>query len=190
MENLDALFLAVAALGPGFLITYLVNLFITGRRPKATETLLEFFMVSAVYYSVFGPVFIWLPLHGLFSWLILFFLVPLFVGFLIGFLYQHDVFDFIFRAMRMNPVHPATTAWDFAFGRMKESKWVTITTQDGERIRGWFDRSSAASSDLERRDIFIADVRGENFERIEKDGRRRGMWLNESEIKAIEFVSD
>lgn len=175
---------------PGFLISYFRNVFITGRRRSFSESAVDFLVISAAYYSSVGIAFLSFGLTNLFISFLFLFLLPCVIGVALGFFYQNDGLDWIYNKLKINPVHPASTAWDFAFGRMKKACWIIVTTTDGRKIRGWYNSSSGVSSDLTRRDIYIQDVRDENFLRLESDGRKRGMWISEIEIGYVEFISD
>lgn len=188
--ELQDVLVAVALLSPGVLISYFRNTFVTGRHPKIADRAVELLFISAVYYSVFGSVFFIIGYWNWWSLLALSFGIPSLIGFFLGAAAQKRWFDKLFELLGINPIHPATTGWDYMFGTMQNPKWIIVTLSDGTKVYGWFDRESGASTDLDRRDIFIADVRRENFEPFECDGRARGIWLREDEIKHIEIVSD
>ncbi|KMK68922.1 DUF6338 family protein [Puniceibacterium sp. IMCC21224] len=188
-EIKDAL-LAVALLSPGFLISYFRNTFITGRHLKISERILELLVSSSIYYASVGVIFF---NFNLLSWgyaFLLLFGLPSIIGAGLGILSQKRWLDLVFGKIGLNPIHPATTGWDFMFGTMKSSKWIIVTLTDGTKVKGWFDRNSGASTDLSRRDIFISDIRRQDFSYFESDSRKRGIWLREDEILHIEVISD
>jgi hypothetical protein len=150
----------------------------------------ELVIVSAIYYSSIGMLFFSNGWTGPYGRFFLLFGVPTVIGILIGALYQKRLFDWIAEKTTIRPVHPAETAWDFAFGRLKNPCWIIVTTTSGKKIRGWFSSESGASSDLSKRDLFLFDVRKDDYSPYEGDGRKRGMWIREDEIKFIEFIPD
>ncbi|SDN46578.1 hypothetical protein SAMN05216196_101619 [Lutimaribacter pacificus] len=182
--------LAVSLLSPGFLISYFKNTFISGRHPRISERIVELLIISSVYYASFGAIFVYFKWLGWIPLFLLLFLIPMLLGLCSGVASQKRWFERIYEALGLNPIHPATTGWDFLFGTMDSNKWIVVTLSDGTKIRGWFDRNSGASTDLSRRDIYINDIRREDFSNFESDGRKRGIWLHEDEIRHIEVISD
>jgi hypothetical protein len=189
-DGVEKAVLGLALLGPGFLILFGRSRFHTGRMVGVAESIFEYLMMSSVYFSFAYPLFSLISMPGYLSLLSFLFISPLLLGLVIGVLTQRQTLRGFLNRIGLNPVHSSPTAWDFAFSNRKGFSWVVVSLASGKRYHGVFGPSSLASSDLSRRDIFLEDIRGENFEPIEKDGRKRGVWLNENEIASIEIVED
>lgn len=180
----------VVLLCPGFLISFFRNVFVTGRRRSFLEASFDFLIISSAYYASVGLVFFSFDLLSPIFLFLLLFVLPSLIGLAVGVLYQKGFFNWIFNILKINPVHPAETAWDFVFGRRQSPCWIVVTLNDGRKIRGWYCHESGVSSNLSHRDIYISDVRKLDFSKFEGDGRTRGMWIHESEVKFIEFIPD
>ena len=80
------------------------------------------------------------------------------------------------------------TGWDWIFSRTEEC-YVIVTLKDGTEVAGYFGTNSMASSDPDRRDIYL-----EKVYKIPEDG---GIWeivdgslgihIDGSEIALVEF---
>lgn len=190
LENLNSALFAVALLAPGYLISFFRNNFVTRRHPKLADSVFQLTVISAVYYSSVGLALGMLNLLNSIGYFCLLFVLPVLIGVSWGVLHKRGCIDKALELVGLNPVHPATTAWDYMFGTMRDPKWIIVCMKDGREIWGWFDRKSSVSSDLDRRDIFLADMRREGFSKVEPDGRLRGVWINASEVETIEIVAD
>lgn len=183
-------FAALSYLSPGFLIYYFRSRFLTGRSSRFSEVAIELAVVSSIYFASFGNVFLFFGWSGALSSFFLLFVVPVLIGAGLGVSSRSQWFDKLFERLRLNPIHPAVTGWDYMFGTMKKSQWVIIRLTDGRMIHGYFSRDSGASSDLSCRDIFVSDVRKGDFSKFEEDGRSRGMWIREDFIQSIEIIPE
>lgn len=190
LADFDKTVLSLALLGPGFLILFGRSRFQTGRMTSLAEGMFDYLMVTSVYYSFAYPIFLYVPKPGYLSNLTFLLLAPLLLGSILGFFTQKQVLRGIFKWLRLNPVHSSPTGWDYLFGDRQGYSWVVVTLTSGRRYYGVFGPDSFASSDFGHRDIYIENICTEDFLPIEKDGRKRGLWLNESELSSIEIVRD
>ena len=182
--------LGIAILGPGFLIMFGRSRFLTGRMVNLSSSIFEYLMVSSIYYAFAFPAFRQLNDPSYTEVLSFLFLGPLLSGFALGFMTQKNVFRWLAKKLNLNPVHSSPTAWDFVFSDRSGPSWVVASLASGRKYYGIFDQNSLASSELSRRDIFIENICDENFKPIEADGRKRGVWINESELLSIEIIKD
>lgn len=187
VSSLLSLGAALAACGPGFLIMYFRTLFITGRNPKFSEFVFQFVFLSAIYYAFALPVFMMIGIFSYLMALLFLFVLPSILGISMGILHQKGTLDSFWELVGVRPVHPSPTAWDFCFNRLDAECWVIVSLKDGRKIHGRYGRNSFASSDLSMRDLYIEDIRDEQFQEIEY-GERHSLWVNESSIDSIEMV--
>lgn len=183
----------VALLTPGVIITFVRSKFLTGRTRTISEATMEYVVVSIIYYALVVPIFEYFP-----SWeprrhLLLVFVFPVVFGAILGCVAQRDLVSKLLstRALSwlgLKIAHPIPTSWDYLFANLKSGVWILVTLKSGERIFGLFGGQSFASSDLSRRDLYIEDIRDENWSVLEQDGRTRGIWLSEDEIRLVEII--
>jgi hypothetical protein len=190
VESLKQVVIGFALLAPGFLIMFGRSRFVTGRMPSVASSVFEYLMVSSIYFAAAYPLFEWCGFKSYLSVTMFLFILPLVIGLILGFVAQKSLFRKLTDFFGLNPVHPSPTAWDFVFSGRKGYSWVIINLNSGGRYFGVFGQASMASSDLDRRDVFIEDVRDSDFKPVEVDGRKRGVWVNENDIRSIEIIKD
>lgn len=193
ISNIDELYNVVALLAPGFIVTFVRNQFLTGRTRTISETTMEYIIVSVVFYALA------IPLIPHLSWMtddksiLLVLVLPALIGIILGAFAQLEVLSRLLNCgllswTGLKIAHPIPTSWDYVFANLKTGVWVLVTLKSGERIHGLFGGQSFASSDLSRRDLYIEDIRKEDWSALESDGRTRGIWLSEEEIRLIEII--
>ncbi len=116
-------------------------------------------------------------------------------GFVLGFIRSKELiykgFNKVFRIFNVTLTHPIPAAWDYVFKNLREGAYLIIRMDNEKIIRGKFYTSSMASSDETYRDIYIEDVYKENDSGVwEKVSRTKGVWINPSSIKHIEFIDN
>ncbi len=101
---------------------------------------------------------------------------------------QNDSFGWFFELLMLTPINPIPTGWDWVFSGTGPC-FVLVTLRDGKEIAGYFGHNSMASSDPNRRDIYI-----EKVYTVPSDGSRwaevegtRGMHIDGSQISRVEF---
>ncbi|MGC1429780.1 MAG: hypothetical protein WA822_14425 [Albidovulum sp.] len=57
ISDIASVAIAVSSLAPGFLIAFVRSAFITGRIKLVRETMMEYVVASAIYYSFAAPIF-------------------------------------------------------------------------------------------------------------------------------------
>ena len=190
LSSLSTAIVCISLFAPGVIITFLRSQFISGRRQRAVDATIELAVISSLYYSVFGLAFLQMGWTKSIHLLALLFFIPAVLGIILGLLAQYSALRGLLTTMGINPIHSAETGWDFMFRTLKNPVWMIVSLKDGSKIHGWFNEHSAASTALDRRDLFLAEVRDKHFNEPETDGRRRGMWIREDLILSIEIIPD
>jgi hypothetical protein len=167
IASVEALFIILAFVVPGFVMSFVRSQFATGRPQPGTEQVLGYLTLSAINYAVFSwLVFILVatrfsethPGWAAFLWFIIILVGPALLGASLGIAIQRDMFRPLFARLRLQPVHIVPTAWDYQFGPLREAHWVLVKLRSGGTVAGFFGTRSFASSDAEERDIFIEHV--------------------------------
>jgi len=170
----EALEIAVSWLVPGFVLSSVFRLFVPFLRWERSESVLGYLAV--------GSLFATLRLIGLPVWLTGL-VLPLFVGVFLGIVanrYREQVSYFL-------PLPP--TAWDAAFWMRRKPCFMVIVLKDGTVIRGIYGRNSRASSDPDRRDLFLEGVLTQDTkDRWRVDPHTVGLWIDGSQIVTIKFI--
>ncbi|MGZ9020325.1 MAG: DUF6338 family protein [Rhodoplanes sp.] len=55
IKSVEQIYIVLVFLTPGLLIVYFRSLFITGRRPKTSEYIIEYIILSATYLAIALP---------------------------------------------------------------------------------------------------------------------------------------
>lgn len=183
----------VALLAPGFIIVFVRSKFLTGRMRTISEATMEFFVSSVVFYTLVIPFVPHIPWVNEDRSLLLVLVLPAVFGTVLGAFAQLDLLSKLLNCKLLlwtglKIAHPIPTSWDYVFANLKSAVWILVTLKSGERIFGLFGGQSFASSDLSQRDLYIEDIRNEDWSPIEDDGRTRGIWLSEEEIRLVEII--
>lgn len=194
LKSLDNIYLVLAFIVPGMIVSVVRAQFITGRTLKQSENIIFFLALSGLYYALTLPLIEMLLKSGLdgwrrgFAWIAVVILGPAILGVILGFLTQRNVGRWIAHSLRLNPVHSAPTAWDYVFPALPMGgRYVRVTMEDGI-VTGLFGDQSFASSDPSERDIFLEEVWdlseiGEWTPRPEKIG----VLIPAKQVKFVEF---
>lgn len=189
---MDAIYVALAFLVPGFVFSAVRNQFITGQEQQGTEQFIRFLTYSAVNYALFSaPIYFFLnsQLTALWKgllWTSVILVGPAFLGLLSGIVTRNGWVRKVFHWTGLNPVHAVPTAWDYKFSGMKGGEWVLVTLKNGTRFAGFCGSNSFASSDNKERDLFIEKI----FDLDENDKwipTEKSVFIAAGEIGTIEF---
>lgn len=197
-KNLDNAMMIVIFFCPGLIITYLRMQFLTGRAPKHQEALLTYFIVTIIYYSaVYTIADLFYKTAGLNifwrenTWLeraMIVFVIPIIVGITLGASVQNDFARNLIRRLRLNPVHPLGTAWDWSLSKCGEC-YVLVTLKNDIIYRGYIGGNSFSSSTESERDIYLERL----YELDNKNGwiqrEGRSILITSGEIRSIEFIN-
>jgi len=191
LATLDSIYIALAFLVPGFVISNIRNQFLTGQERQGSELLIRYLCYSAINYATFG----WILYIGIATqtnvfvkaiiWVLITLIGPAAIGLLAGISAQRDWFRKIYHWLGINPVHVIPTAWDYKFARMA-GEWVLVVLKDGTKFAGFCGARSFASSIPNERDLFIQEI----FD-IDEDNRwiptEKSVLIAHSEIRTVEF---
>lgn len=130
------------------------------------------------------------PLVVSFAALLLVLLVPAVLGFMTGLAKQRKLVGCVLGRLRINTYERSEipNAWDEVFSRL-ECCAVIVTLKGGDKVYGYMDNRSVASSDRDERDIYIShalqppDANGVSAF-VEKTN---GIYIKGDEIRAVEF---
>ena len=184
-------FLDIASLAlfiPGLIILFVRSRFLTGR--IGTEnTFIYYVAVSVIYWLIVNFLFIQKLDYRNPGHMFLFLLVgPIISGVLVGYSDRKGYIRRLFRWAGLgNLTLPIPSAWDWKFTDMEE-EWILVTLKDGTRFAGFFGESSFASSDPQRRDVYIQWI----YDLDEKNNwiypkSEKSLLIAADEIRTIEF---
>lgn len=198
LESFSGLYFIVSVLVPGFIYHGVITNFVALRRNKEKEIILLGFLTATafnyaicsplIYLLVFSMVFSGHPIWQAFCWFAIIFMVPVVLAVLNARIIQRDGLGWLYRLLGLRSINPIPTGWDWIFSTT-EPCYVLITLIDGTEIAGYFGSRSMASSEPERKDIYIERV----YEVPEEGGawkevaRSLGMHVDGSQIAYIEF---
>jgi hypothetical protein len=180
---------------PGLVAVSVRSRFITGRAPSAKENILNFVVLSFVYYAL--VIFFIEPAFSVkepwiaraLVWISLLLVGPAIFGFLLGVAIQKEWFTRLADKANLTIVHVIPAAWDWRFGSVpRGGMFVMVTLTSGERVAGFFGSNSFASSDPSERDIYVEEEytvtdNGDWEVREEKVG----VLISAKEIRYVEF---
>jgi hypothetical protein len=185
----ETIYLVLALIVPGLVMTYVRAQFITGRMQKHSDALLSYFTLSAVYGAISLPTLDWLR-QGLnnevWLWFTLIFIGPTIFGAALGLSSQTEIFRRFLQKIGINPIHAMPTAWDWKFGDMKHNL-VILTLKDGTKFAGYCGKRSFMSSDPTERDIYVEKIYAWGDNNSWKDTGEHSLWVASGEIRSIEF---
>ncbi len=197
LENVSDLYFIMSVFVPGFIYDGMLRQFVPLHSSTVKETVfLRLLTATAYNYALCSPI-IYVCLsrsdlvgfYGrLLAWFFVIFVAPVVLAILRAIFMQTTKFDWVFRLLGLRPISPIPTGWDWIFSRTGRC-FVLVTLKDGREIAGWFGSKSMASSDPERKDIFI-----EKLYAVPTDGSpwvevpgNLGIQVDGSQIAFIEF---
>lgn len=196
----STLVLFIAAVVPGVIIVFVRSQFVKGKILPYPAGFLSYLTVSTVYWLVllvliFPTVMLILdyteahyfitPVNE-FKALICVVVVPILVGLIAGWVATKGYVYKILYFLKLNPIHPTPTAWEWCFSETVE-QFVLITLKNGVQFGGILGADCFASSDIENQDIYISEI-------YEIDAQNkwipqgRGVFLSSGEVTSVEFI--
>ncbi|NLS74665.1 hypothetical protein E3H11_38495 [Bradyrhizobium brasilense] len=181
LKSIESVYLVLAFVVPGMIITFVRAQFFTGRMRSLSESIVTYLAVTVLYYGLAAPVVEYVlsiqepGRQKIFAWVGLIILLPALLGLVLGILGQNDIFRRLLQLCRINPVHATPAAWDYAFARLRGDHFVLVTLSDGSTVGGVYGGRSFASSDPAERDLFLQEI-------YDVDG---GSWKKRTEPQAI-----
>jgi hypothetical protein len=196
LENLANLYFVIAVFVPGFIYSGVLSRFVTLREQRAKETIfLQYLVATSVNYGVCSPAIYllvvenWLwdrPVCRAMIWAAIIFLVPILIALVSAKITQQDGLKWLYKLLGLRPINPIPTGWDWIFSR-DEPCFVLVTLKDRTEIAGYFGPKSLASSDPDRRDLYLEAVYT-----IPEDGpwqlveRSKGVYIAGADISMVE----
>ena len=183
----------------GFVLWSVRSRYIAGERPRNAEVFLEVVVLSLVNQLVFvglsGLVAALLPkdaavnLSADLALLLEVLLLPIILGIAFGVNLRRGWDRAVLRRLAMPVQNPVRTGYDFAFAERARPGFVIVTFQDGREVRGYFGTNSLASSDADRRDIFLERVYDiDQDQEWREPVPPRSAYLSLADVRSIEFL--
>lgn len=192
LSTVDTVYVALAFLVPGFILSSVKSKLVTGRERQTSEQLLRYLTYSAANYALFS----WL-IYLLISqdmgipveaglWFVVTFVGPAMLGALYGIAIKKNWERNFFRLLKLYPAHVVPTAWDWKFGNTT-AQWVLITLKDDTKFAGYLGLRSFISSDPGERDIYVEYVYDITDAGEWLDVGQKSVLITSGEIRTIEF---
>jgi hypothetical protein len=143
-----------------------------------------------IYLLVTGVLFVNKPSAQAITWFGIIFVSPTLLALIVAGASQKRLLGSFSRYLRLRPISPIPTGWDWIFGRT-DPCYVLVTLRDGSAVAGYFGTQSMASSDPAHRDlylerVFVVPPEGP-WEPVQ---RSEGIYIDGSQIAVIEFRSE
>jgi len=167
LESLSDRYFMVSVLVPGCTYAGLVSAFVPARAQKEKEVvLLRYLTATAFNYAICSPLIYLLTFGVIFAdqaigqalcWFFITFAVPIVLALVRARIVQQESLGRLYRLLGLRAISPIPTGWEWVFGRI-DPCYVLITLTNGTEIAGYFGRRSMASSDPDRRDLYLERV--------------------------------
>jgi len=192
LSNIDAIYIALVFVVPGFIFLTFRNQFVPGQDRLGVDQILSFLTYSAINFALFGwAIYLAIayqaaPYIRVTIWFLTLVAIPAGLGLFCGICAQREIVGRIYRFFGYAAVHPTPHAWERAFFNSPPA-WVFITLKSGMQFAGFWGGESFASSDTKERDLFITEM----FEfEDDQPWRRTGksLFVAAGEISTVEFI--
>jgi hypothetical protein len=193
LKSVESVYLVLAFVVPGMIITLVRAQFFTSRMRSLSESIVSYLALTILYYGLAAPVVEYVlsirepGRQKIFAWVGLIILLPAAVGLLLGILGQNDVFRRLLQFCRINPVHATPAAWDYAFARLLGDHFVMETLSDGSTVGGIYGSRSFASSDPAERDLFLQEIYDVDGDSWKKRSEQQAILIPAKEIKHVQI---
>lgn len=196
LENFNVVFYTGIFLLPGYIIKSILDCIIPPRRHNDATFYLFCFFFSVLNCAVWSWAYVLvltkISAQSIWHWILLLLITLIgsaIFGTVIGYILQKGWIMNFLSKLELKPIHPCPTAWDFCFSK-QQSCWVIVTLMSGEMISGRYATKSFASSDIDKRDLYLEDVYTINEQSVwhHIDGNEGVLILGKS-IKCIEFFT-
>jgi hypothetical protein len=198
LGNLAAqILIVIVFLIPGLNCTWLIDRLVGRTSISATERLLRAISLSLIVYAVASPwllriarglstgtLWVWEPILAAITLILI---APPSLALLIVRLRRSDRFRKVVR--RLSPIHPAPTAWDFAFSTGGPF-FVRVRLSSGERLGGFFGERSFATGYPEPPDLFLEEAwhLTEDGAPVQPIPGSRGVLVKHDVVELLEFL--
>jgi hypothetical protein len=162
LENVANLIFVLSIFVPGFIYHGTLRQFIPLHDSTKKETLLlKLLTATAFNFALCSPLIYFIIYDDtssiyfeIFIWFTIIFLIPAIFALIRAKMLQSTRPNFLWKKLGLRPINPIPTGWDWIFGRTGAC-FIIVTLRDGSVISGYFGGNSMASSDPDRRDIYI-----------------------------------
>lgn len=197
IDSIDCIIYTSYFLIPGFIVAETTNTMIPSKRRSDAEKVLVYLGYSILNFGCWFWAFYLISkqfaIRNSLYWLCLIVLVIItgtITGIIIGVLKKHSPIRWIMGKHNVMTEHPIPTAWEYKFSQLKEGERLTVHLDDGTVIRGLFYNKSFASSDMEKRDLFIEEVCMLIDDKWKPVEGSDGVWISSGAIKWISFFKE
>jgi hypothetical protein len=197
LETLTNLYFVLAVFVPGFIYHRVLSHFVPMRQQLSREHVILGFLTATAFNYAFcspllyllfaGRLFAFSPLYQALTLFLVIFLIPIMLALAAAAITQKEGLAWLDRVLRLRSINPIPTGWDWIFGRT-DPCYILVTLRTGEQMAGYFGPQSMASSDPDRRDLYL-----ERVYVIPPEGpwkpvdRSCGMYIDGSQIAFVEF---
>ncbi len=194
LTSLDAVYIALVFIVPGYVFSSLRNHLVAGRRPAGAEYYVGLLTVSSVNFAIIG----WIaylsvaydapPIWRAVSWIFVILIFPSALGIASGVCTQKGLIKRLYERFKLKAIHVVPTAWDYKFST-SPGEWVFVVLKDGTTFAGWWGSESFSSNEPGERDILIESV-------FEVDGDEpwratsKSVLIAAGEVRSIEFMNE
>ncbi len=185
----------IMAVTPGFIIVFVMSQLVSGRILPYPAGFLLYLTVSTIYWAVLFLIAdvliansIWWEgsTIGSLRWLVFLVLIPVIVGAVTGAVSNRTLLYKALKKIRLNPIHPTPSAWDWTFSDLNE-QYILVKLNNGSMFGGFLGADSFISSDPDERDLYIEEIFG-----IDEENNwvtnGHGVYLTGRDISSIEFL--
>lgn len=185
----------IMAVTPGFIIVFVRSQLVSGRILPYPAGFLLYLTVSTIYWAVLFLIADVLIVNsiwwegstlGSLRWLVFLVLIPVIVGAVTGAVSNRTLLYKALKKIRLNPIHPTPSAWDWTFSDLNE-QYILVKLNNGSMFGGFLGADSFISSDPDERDLYIEEI----FEIGEENNwvtNGHGVYLTGRDISSIEFL--
>jgi hypothetical protein len=198
IENPTSILFTLAFLMPGFIMTWVVGLFVPSRRMETSSTVLKLLSLSFLDFAVCFPLVAWILFGKYFqgdfvalttAMATVGIIMPVILGLVIGVGGQRDWLGKALGRLKLNVIHPLPVSWDYVFGGRTDDTYIKVTLIDGTVRAGKYGPLSFAASYPDGNDLFL-----EALYEIDDGGTWtehptvEGIWIASGDIRCIEFM--
>ncbi len=194
LENFNVVFYTGIFLLPGYVVKSILDYLIPPKRHSDATFYLFCFFFSTLNCAIWSWAYVLVLANispeSMWHWVLLLLITLIgssIFGIIIGFIKQKGWIRDLLLKLKLKPIHPCPTAWDYCFSSLNPN-WVIVTLINGEVICGKCAEKSFVSSDMDKRDIYLEDVytidKNKIWNRIEDNG---GTLILGESIKCIDF---
>jgi len=192
MPSASDLKLLIAAMAPGLIILVIRQWFVAAPRVDIKERAISYAALSAVYYAIVNPIFSYIKYIQYVPTFVAdaseYVVLPCIIGLIVAVGTYRDWTARWWRLLKIQPIHPSPTAWDYVFSRMGAGEFLLITLNDSSQIGGVYaGMTSFASSINDQRDLLIGEVYEWNGGRWLPAPQHKSILLCGRDIRTIEF---